>query len=390
MKIPSHTRTRREILAGIASSIVAGSIAPACKKNGDSQTGPIAIGLYCSLTGAQADFGISTQRGATLAFEEVNQHGGILGRQVRLVSEDTRGDSNEATSAVTRLIDREHVVAVIGEIASTLSLAGGRVCQRKGIPMVSPSSTNPSVTAIGDHVFRVCFIDPFQGDVMARFTKNTLHFDRVAVFRDQASAYSMGLADAFKTSFAAVGGTLVDDQSYRSSDTHFSAQLTSMLGHQPQAIFVPGYYTEVALIAREARAAGFQGRFLGGDGWSGPSLYQNDDDKLVGDYFSDGFAPEGATTPIAQDFVRRFREHFHTDPNGLAALGYDAALVVFDAIRRSSSTDPARITTALAHTRDVQGATGAITLNEHRDAVKAAVILEVTANGPRYHQTVNP
>jgi branched-chain amino acid transport system substrate-binding protein len=384
---PSSRRSRRDLLVGAAGSLLAGAVAQACKPKHHSG---ISVGLYCSLTGAQADFGISTRNGATLAFEEINRAGGLLGQQLRLVAEDTRGESNEATSAVTRLIDREGVVAVIGEIASTLSLAGGRVCQRKRIPMVSPSSTNPAVTQVGDYIFRVCFIDPFQGDVMARFARTDLRFERVALFRDQASAYSMGLADAFRNSFVRVGGTVVDDQSYRSGDTHFSAQITSMLGHQPQAIFVPGYYTEVALIAREARGAGFTGKFLGGDGWSGPSLTQNDDDKLLGDFFSDAFAPEGAEAPVARAFLDKYRARFHTDPNGLAALGYDAALVLFDAIRRANSAEPARIRTALASTRDVQGATGSITLNAQRDAVKSAVILEVTSTGTRFHKTVNP
>ena len=226
--------------------------------------------------------------------------------------------------------------------------------------------------------------------VMARFTKNSLHFDRVAIFKDQASAYSVGLADAFRASFTALGGTIVNEQAYRAGETHFSAQLGSLIAQSPQAIFVPGYYTEVALIAREARGQGFTGRFLGGDGWSGPSITQNDDDKLVGDFFSDGFAPEGATSPVARTFVQKYRERYHTDPNGLAALGYDAALVLFDAIRRANSTDGARLRAALATTRGVHGATGDITLNAQRDAVKNAVILRVTESGFRYHQTVEP
>lgn len=380
-------RSRREILAGAAGSLAASAFGVGCKRQSTTE---IPVGLYCSLTGANADFGLSTKNGAVLAFEEVNQSGGLLGKRLRLAEADTRGESNEATSAVTQLIDREHVVAVLGEIASTLSLAGGRVCQRRRIPMISPSSTNPAVTEVGDYIFRVCFIDPFQGEVMARFTKNSLHFDRVAIFKDQASAYSVGLADAFRRSFTGFGGTVVDEQAYRSGETHFSAQLGSMLGHQPQAIFIPGYYTEVALIAREARGQGFTGRFLGGDGWSGPSITQNDDDKLVGDFFSDGFAPEGATTPVARTFVQKYRERYHVDPNGLAALGYDAALVLFDAIRRAGSAEPARIRAALATTRGVHGATGDITLNERRDAVKNAVILRVTETGFRYHQTVEP
>jgi branched-chain amino acid transport system substrate-binding protein len=379
-----HHLTRRELLQGATAAALAGTLG--CKK----QNHGITIGLYLSLTGNMADFGVSTRNGVNIALEEVNAAGGLLGQQVRAVAEDTRGDSNEAASAVTRLIDREHVCGVIGEVASSLSLAGGRICQRRGIPMISPSSTNPAVTQIGDNVFRVCFLDPFQGEVMARFAKNSLHVSRVAIFKDQGSAYSTGLADAFRRSFTALGGQIVDEQSYRESDTHFSAQISSMLARQPEALFVPGYYAQLALIAREVRGAGFQGRMLGGDGWSSNTLTQNDDDKLVGDFYSEGFAPEGATTPVAQRFVQKYREKNRVEPNGLAALGYDAALVLFDAIRRANSAEPARIKAALATTRGVQGATGTITLNAQRDAVKSAVILEVRENSVRYRETVNP
>lgn len=379
-----HHLTRRELLQGATAAALAGSLG--CKK----QSHGITLGLYLSLTGDKADFGVSTRNGVNIALEEVNAAGGLLGQQVRAVAEDTRGDSNEAASAVTRLIDREHVCGVIGEVASSLSLAGGRICQRRGIPMISPSSTNPAVTQIGDNVFRVCFLDPFQGEVMARFAKNSLHVSRVAIFKDQGSAYSTGLADAFRRSFTALGGQVVDEQAYRESDTHFSAQISSMLARQPEALFVPGYYAQLALIAREVRGAGFQGRMLGGDGWSSNTLTQNDDDKLVGDFYSEGFAPEGATTPVAQRFVQKYREKNRVEPNGLAALGYDAALVMFDAIRRANSAEPARIKAALATTRGVQGATGTITLNAQRDAVKSAVILEVRENSVRYRETVNP
>lgn len=379
-----HHLTRRELLQGATAAALAGTLG--CKKKSDG----ITIGLYLSLTGNMADFGVSTRNGVNIALEELNAAGGLLGQQVRAVAEDTRGDSNEAASAVTRLIDREHVCGVIGEVASSLSLAGGRICQRRGIPMISPSSTNPAVTQIGDNIFRVCFLDPFQGEVMARFAKNSLHVSRVAIFKDQGSAYSTGLADAFRRSFTALGGQVVDEQAYRESDTHFSAQISSMLARQPEALFVPGYYAQLALIAREVRGAGFQGRMLGGDGWSSNTLTQNDDDKLVGDFYSEGFAPEGATTPVAQRFVQKYREKNRVEPNGLAALGYDAALVMFDAIRRANSAEPARIKAALAATRGVQGATGTITLNAQRDAVKSAVILEVRENSVRYRETVNP
>lgn len=377
-------RSRREILAGAAGALALGV---GCKRQSTTE---IPVGLYCSLTGANADFGISTKNGAVLAFDEVNQSGGLLGKRLRLAEADTRGESNEATSAVTQLIDREHVVAVLGEIASTLSLAGGRVCQRRRIPMISPSSTNPAVTEVGDYIFRVCFIDPFQGDVMARFARNTLGFSRVAIFKEQGSAYAVGLADAFRRAFLRLGGTIPTEQAYRSGDTHFSAQLGTILAQNPEGIFCPGYYTEAALIAREARGQGFRGRFMGGDGWSSPSLVQNDDNQLVGDFYSVGFAPDGASTEVARRFARNFEAKFHYAPNDLAALAYDATLAMSQAVTRAGAAVPERIRAELARTRNLDGATGLISLNEHRDAVKSAVILEVHENSADYRTTVNP
>lgn len=373
---------RRAFLAGVVST-AAGA---ACRKHRDA----ITLGMYGSFTGAQADFGTSTRDGVTLALDALNARGGLLGKPVYVAYEDTRGDSTEAASAVIRLIHLEGAVGILGEVASSLSLAGGRICQRYGVPMVSSASTNPAVTQLGPYVFRVCFIDPFQGDVMARFAHDSMHFNRVAVFKEQGSAYSVGLSAAFKRAFGALGGTVVSEQAYRSGDTHFSAQLSTILGAEPEAIFLPGYYTEAALIAREARGQGFRGRFLGGDGWSSDSLTRNDDDKLVGDFYSDGYAPDGAVTATARTFTEQFRAKYHREPTGLAALGYDSALAMFDAIRRAGSAEPRRIREALAATHGLEGATGSISLNAQRDAVKSAVIIEVRENGFRYRETVNP
>lgn len=377
--------SRREVLVGgalLASSFV-GAVR---RKHRDA----ITLGLYAAVTGSMADFGTASRNGVGLAVEEINAAGGLLGRPLHVALEDTRGDSAEAASAVTRLIHIEGAVAIVGEIASSLSLAGGRICQRYRVPMVSPASTNPAVTALGDCVFRVCFIDPFQGDVMARFARNTLHFTRVAIFKEQGSAYAVGLADAFRRAFTRLGGTIPTEQAYRSGDTHFSAQLGTILAQNPEGIFCPGYYTEAALIAREARGQGFRGRFMGGDGWSSPSLVQNDDNQLVGDFYSVGFAPDGATSDVARRFARRFQEKFGYAPNDLAALSYDATLAVSAAITRARSVVPERIRAELARTRDLDGATGLISLNEQRDAVKSAVILEVHETSADYRATVNP
>ena len=364
------------LVAGVAS----------CKRRSQG----ITVGLYASMTGAEAEFGNSTRNGVRLAVDEVNSHGGLLGQQIRFVYEDTRGDSNEAASAVTRLIDREGSIGILGEIASSLSLAGGRIAQRRHIPMITPSSTNETVTQIGDYIFRVCFIDPFQGLVMARFAREQLHLERVAIFKDQGSAYSTGLADAFRRTFTQMGGQIVDEQSYRATDTHFSAQLGSIMGNNPQAVFVPGYYTNVALIARESRGLGFTGPFLGGDGWDAPALYQNDADTLVGSYFSESFAPDHPVTARGQAFVAQYRARYNAEANGLAALGYDSALTLFDAIRRAGTTDAPRLREAIAATRNLEGATGLITLDENRNAIKSAVILAVQANGFQFRSSVEP
>ncbi len=362
--------------------------AAACKKKNNG----IVIGAYLSMTGGEAEFGTSTRNGLQIGIEEINGRGGLLGQQIRLVVEDTRGDSTEAASAVTRLIDREGAAVIIGEVASSLSLSGGRVAQRRRVPMVSPSSTNEDVTRVGDYIFRVCFIDPFQGAVMARFAKelqvNGAAVQKVAIFRDEASAYSTGLARAFRETFTRLGGEIVEESSYRKGDTHFSAQLSGMLAKGPQAVFVPGYYTEVALIAREARAAGFTGPFLGGDGWDAPALFRNDDNKLVGSYFSEGFAPDHPTTPVGQRFVQQFSQKYRTEANGLAALGYDALVVAADAIRRANSADGTAIRNALAATRNVEGATGRISIDNERNAVKGAVILEVREDSFRFHRAI--
>lgn len=384
--------TRRGLLQSAVGALggalgVAGAsvLSSACRKHRDA----ITLGLYAALTGPQADFGTSTLQGVRLALERLPGRK-LLGKEVYLAVEDTRGDSTEAASAVMRLIHVEGAVGILGEVASSLSLAGGRICQRYRVPMVSPSSTNPAVTELGPYVFRVCFIDPFQGHVMARFARESLHARRVALFIEQGSAYAVGLAEAFRRSFTDQGGVISDSQAYRSGDTHFSAQLGAILASRPEAIFVPGYYTEVALIAREARGQGFRGKLLGGDGWSSSSITRNDDDKLVGDFFSDGFSPDGATTPVARAFAARFREVYHSEPSGLAALGFDAALAMTSAIERARTTDHRALRDAIATTRGLEGATGSITLDAHRDAVKSAVIIEVRENGFRYHSTIDP
>jgi branched-chain amino acid transport system substrate-binding protein len=354
-----------------------------------AESGEIVIGHYASMTGSIAHFGQDTDKAVRLALGEINAAGGIRGRLLKVVTLDTRGDSAEASNAVSRLIDVEKVTALIGEVSSSLSLAGGRVAQRRKIPMVSPSSTNPKVTQIGDYVFRVCFLDPFQGKVMARFARDTLRLDKVAVLRDIKNDYSIGLADAFTEAFKAAGGTIVVEQSYSQGDTDFSAQLTAIKGAQAQGIFVPGYYSEVGAIARTAQRLELKVPLMGGDGWDAPDLVKIAGDALEGSFFSNHFALDVATDQ-AKRFVSDFTAKYGIPPTGLGALGYDALMVLADAMRRAPSFSPSAIRDALAATNDFKGVTGTITMDANRDAQKSAVVLRIKDGKPQFEASVAP
>ncbi len=388
--------SRRRLLTALSTLAFAAACKPKEDKGGPAasasaavSTGPLIIGHYASMTGSKAHFGQDTDRAARLFVDQLNKAGGVKGRQLKLVTLDTRGDSAEAANAVSRLIDVENAIAIIGEVASTLSLSGGRVAQRRKRPMISPSSTNPKVTEVGDYIFRVCFIDPFQGKVMANFARSNLKFERVAVLRDVKNDYSIGLADVFRDSFKALGGTIAAEQSYSAGDTDFSAQLTAIKGTAAQAIFVPGYYSEVGTIARTAQRLGMKLPLLGGDGWDAPDLVKIAGDSLNGSYYSNHFAPDVAT-PKAQKFLADFKAVHGIEPTGLGALGYDAIGVLVDAMQRAPSFEPSAIRDALTQVKDFDGVTGLITLDKDRNAQKSAVVLKIDNGQAKFEATVRP
>ena len=371
-----------------ASFLVLTAALAACA-GGDQSADEILIGQYGSLTGTTATFGISTKNGIEMATEAINAAGGLLGKQVRIIVEDDQGRPEEAQTVVSKLINSDRVVALLGEVASSNSLAAAPVAQQNRIPMISPSSTNPAVTEVGDFIFRVCFIDPFQGFVMAKFAANTLQFTNVAILRDIKSDYSVGLADVFIQNFTTLGGTIASDESYSGGDTDFSAQLTALKATNPQAIFVPGYYTEVGLIARQAKALGIQAPLLGGDGWDSPDLIEIGGEALEGSYFSNHYSVDDPS-PAIQKFVTDYRAKYGETPDALAGLGYDAAMVLFDAIKRAGTTEPQALRDAIAATRNFAGVTGTTTLDEHRNAVKPAVVLQIKDAKLAYVETITP
>lgn len=354
-----------------------------------STTGDIVIGAYLSMTGSTADFGIKTKQGAELAVAEANEAGGINGRKLRLVVLDNQGRADEAASAVTRLIDVEKAVAIMGEVASTLSLQGGRICQQRGIPMVSPSSTNEQVTRIGDNIFRVCFIDPFQGYVMAKFTAENLKLTKVAILKDNRSDYSIGLAKSFAEQFKKLGGTVVLEESYQAGETDFSAQLTKIKATNPEGLYIPGYYSEVGNIARQARRLGVTATLLGGDGWDSPQLGNIGGADIVGAYYSNHFAPDNPS-PRAKQFIEAYKGKYNETPSGLGALGYDATAVIINAMKQAKEISPAAIREALVATKDFDAVTGKLNFDANRDTVKPAVVLKVTEKGDVFEAQIDP
>jgi branched-chain amino acid transport system substrate-binding protein len=361
-----------------------------CKKeNNPAVTQEILIGEYGSLTGTTATYGISVKNGIDMAIRDVNDKGGVLGKKVRVIVEDDQGKPEEAQTVVTRLITKNRVVAVLGEVSSSRSLAAAPVCQQNRIPMISPSSTNPRVTKVGDYIFRVCFIDTFQGFVMAQFASKNLKLKDVAILRDIKNDYSVGLADVFMEEFQKLGGRIVSDESYSEGDNDFNAQLTLIKSKNPEAIFVPGYYTEAALIARQARNLGIQVPLLGGDGWDSGSLWEIGGPALNDCYYSSHYAAKDPN-PVVQKFVQDYKKLYGQLPDTNAVLGYDAASLLFDAFRRSNSTDPGQVRDALASTRDFVGVTGKIEIDENRNPRKAAIILKVKDGDLEYVETIHP
>ena len=361
------------------------SLVIGCTKKNDE----ILVGAFGSLTGNEATFGLSTEKGIKMAFDEQNRMGGVKGKKLKLISLDDQGKPEEAAAVVTRLITQNNVIAVLGEVASSRSLAAAPIAQQNKIPMISPSSTNPKVTEIGDYIFRVCFIDPFQGTVMAKFANENLKAKKVAILRDVKSDYSMGLADYFKKKFVELGGEISSDQSYQAGDIDFKAQLTQIKTSSPDAIFIPGYYTDVGLIARQARQLGIKAPLLGGDGWDSSKLSEIGGKDIDGSYFSNHYTTE-STEPEVLEFTKKWKEAYNETPDGLAALGYDAAKILISAMEKAPALSPQSIRDEIAKTSDFVGVTGKITIDEKRNATKAAVVVKVDGKNNRYVTTVKP
>ncbi len=351
--------------------------------------GEILLGEVSSLSGSEATFGISSHNGIELALKELNQAGGVKGKKLRVKVLDDQGRPEEAATAMTRLVTEDKVALVLGEVASTRSIAMAAVAENNHVPMITHASTNPKVTQGRSYVFRVCFIDPFQGYVMAKFARENLKLQKVAVLKDVRNDYSIGLAQVFVTRFKAMGGEVVKEEAYSAGDKDFKAQLAAIKAAGPQAVYVPGYYSDVGLVARQARRLGLEVPLMGGDGWDSDRLYELGGDAVVGSYFSNHYATQDPS-PAIQKFVADYKAAYGEVPDAMAALSYDAAKIAASAIARAKSLSGEDLKDAIAQTKDFAGVTGVITIDEKHNATKPAVVLKVEDHKAVFQATVAP
>lgn len=351
----------------------------------------VVFGVYEPMTGAFAAGGEFTVQGVNLAYK---LHPEVLGVPIRLVLVDNRSDKAEAATAMARLIDQEGAIVVIGSYGSSLSMAGGEIAEKAQIPVMGCSPTNPLVTQGKDYYFRACFIDPFQGRVMAKYAVEDLGVKRVAIIQDVAQDYSVGLAAFFREAFIELNdgdaSGIVEFTSYQTGDQDFTAQLGAALAADPDAIFAPGYFAEAALLAKQARELGFEGPIMGGDAYEAPELIEIGGAAAEGLIFSTHYHPDANLSPASAPFVEAFEAEYGERPSAFAALGYDAYMLALDAVERANSFDPVAIRDAMAATKDFPGASGSISLNEDGDAVKTAVILTVENGAFKFLTTVAP
>ncbi|HJX93761.1 MAG TPA: ABC transporter substrate-binding protein [Pyrinomonadaceae bacterium] len=370
------------------------SLSVGCRQSSSSEHpkdhSTIKIGFFGDLSGPTFNFGESAKNGLLMAADEINQGGGIDGRRIDVVIDDDGGSPEKAATLTGKLIDQDKVVAIIAGGTSGNSRAAAPKAQSAKTPFISPSSTDPAVTQVGDYIFRACFVDAFQGEVMARFAANTLKAKKAAILFDFNSPYGRGLTDYFELSFSKLGGQIVSKLSYTQGDVDFKGQLSTLQSSAPDVIYIPGYYGDVAVIAKQARMIGLTQPLLGADGWDAPELWQLGGDALNGSFITTHYSVDDPS-PAIQRFVNDYKQRYgNLLPDAHAALAYDAMRVLVDAIARARTTEATQLRDALAKTKGFAGVTGVISMDPDRNAVKPAVVLRLQDARYIYQETIQP
>lgn len=388
----------------LASSLVVGVLA-GCGSKDESGSGggknsgnsdEIKVGLNLELSGAVASYGSGISKGAKLAIDEINDAGGIDGKKIVPVEIDNKSDAAEATSAAIKLATKEKVVAQIGSATSGNTVAAVQIANQNKMPVIGPSATSETVTIddkgkLNEYAFRTCFIDPFQGQIAANFALNNLKVKNVAIFSDSSSDYAKGLAKSFKETIEKDGGKVVAEESYVAKDTDFKSTLTRLKSKKPDFIYIPGYYEEVGLIIKQARAAGIDIPLMGGDGWDSPKMVElGGKEALNNTFFTNHYSSEDPDEEI-QKFVGAFKKaNGDQAPDAFNALGYDTVYWLKDAIERAGSTDGEKVKDALASTKDLSLVTGTFSVDENHHPVKSASVLEFKEGKQVFNSKVNP
>lgn len=355
----------------------------------------IKIGGNFELTGSTANFGNQTLNGFKLAFKEANAAGGVLGKQINFIVADNKSEPSEATNAITKLITQDKVVAVIAPVTSSNVLATLQIAQDHRIPLLTATGTNPKITVddngkVRPYAFRSCFIDPFQGTIMANFATKSMKAKTAAIYIDNSSDYSKGLAKFFEEAFIANGGQVVAKEAFLQKDQDFKSTLTKIKSVNPDVIFIPAYYEEVGKIVKQSRELGITIPLLGTDGWDDPKIVEvAGAASLNNGFFSNHYSPQD-TDPNIQKFVAAYKQEYGQNPSALAALGYDGGKMIVDAITRAGSTDPAKIRDALEQTKNLQVSTGILTLDSNHNPVKSAVVIEMKDGKQSFKEKINP
>lgn len=345
--------------------------------SGGKSDSTIKIGAIVPLTGQIAAYGTSARNGLNLLQEEVNSKGGVNGKKIKFVYGD---DENKPASAVNvgqKLINDDKVSAIIGPLTSTCANSFAPIAQRNKIPMVTGTGTNPKITQAGDYIYRTCFIDPFQGTVVAKYASKSLKAKTAAILYDNGNDYSKGLAEYFEKSFEALGGKVISSETYNTNDQDFNAQLTKIKPKNPDVLFLPDYYATVGMIAKQARLQGIKATFLGGDGWDSADLFQVGGDAVDGACFSDHYSAKDTSAEVTK-FISDYKKKYGRTPDGMAALNYDAGKVLIQCIQKAGKTDGESIKNALK-TYSGTVVSGQVKFDKNRDAIKAAVILKANS-----------
>jgi branched-chain amino acid transport system substrate-binding protein len=371
-------------------AVLLAGLSPGCKTPPAKE---IKIGLITPLSGDVKTFGESVKNAFEIAVEEANAKGGVAGRKITTFIVDDKNDPTEASNAANLLINQHGVEAIVGSVTSKTTIPVSDLAQSSRIPTITGTATNPKVTVADgkrkDYMFRACYTDSFQGTVMAKFARDTLHAATAAVLYDASNDYSKGIAEVFRDAFLRMGGKVPAYESYGKDDVDFSALLTKVKATKPEVLFLPDYYNKVGLIAKQVKETKLNVTLIGPDGWDSPELVNVAGDAIEGGYFSNHYSPED-TRPEVVNWVKKYKEKFQQTPDALGTLAYDATNMLLEAIRKANSGDPGKIRDALASLSGFEGVTGKFTMDENGDPIKSAVIIRIQGGKQKFLQVVNP